>query len=78
LKSICVFCGSSPGKRPEYGIAAETLGRLLAERGLELIYGGGSVGLMGILSNACLAAGGRVIGLIPKALIGREVAGRMV
>jgi uncharacterized protein (TIGR00730 family) len=78
LKSICVFCGSNPGKRPEYRIAAETLGRLLAEKGLELVYGGGTVGLMGILSSACLAAGGRVIGIIPKALIGREVAGRMV
>jgi uncharacterized protein (TIGR00730 family) len=78
MNRICIFCGSSPGKRPEYRSAAEALGRLLAERGLELVYGGGNIGLMGIVADACLATGGSVIGVIPEALVGREVAGRAV
>jgi uncharacterized protein (TIGR00730 family) len=78
MRRICVFCGSSPGQRPEYRAAAEGLGRLLAGRGLELVYGGGNVGLMGLVADACMAAGGNVIGVIPEALVGREVAGRAV
>lgn len=77
-RRICVFCGSSPGRRPEYRAAAGQLGRLLAERRLELVYGGGNIGLMGVVADACLAAGGSVIGVIPEALVGREVAGRAV
>jgi uncharacterized protein (TIGR00730 family) len=78
MNRICVFCGSSPGRRPEYRAAAATLGQLLAARGLELVYGGGNVGLMGLVADACIAADGGVIGIIPEALVGREVAGRAV
>lgn len=78
MKRICVFCGSSAGRRPEYRAAAEELGRILAARGLELVYGGGNVGLMGFVADACMAAGGGVIGVIPEALVGREVSGRAV
>jgi uncharacterized protein (TIGR00730 family) len=74
LKSIGVFCGSRAGGRPEYQEAAEGLGRLLAERGLRLVYGGGSTGLMGALANAALAGGGHVLGVIPEALATKEVA----
>ena len=73
LKSVCVFCGASPGARPIYREAAEALGRSLAERGLTLIYGGGAVGLMGIVADAALAAGGEVIGIIPQSLKRAEV-----
>lgn len=78
MKRICVFCGSSPGRRPQYRATAELLGRLLADRRLELVYGGGNVGLMGIVADACLAAGGNVVGIIPEALVGLEVEGRTV
>jgi uncharacterized protein (TIGR00730 family) len=78
LNRICIFCGSSPGRRPDYRAVAEDLGHLLAERDLELVYGGGNIGLMGAVADACLAAGGRVTGVIPEALVGREVAGRAV
>lgn len=78
MKRICVFCGSNAGNRPQYRSEAERLGRLLAARGLELVYGGGNVGLMGIVADACLEAGGSVIGVIPEALMGKEVAGRHV
>ena len=78
MKSICVFCGSNIGRDPRYRAKAESLGRLLAARGIELIYGGGNVGLMGAIADACLAAGGMVIGVIPEALVGKEVAGRVV
>jgi uncharacterized protein (TIGR00730 family) len=78
LNRICVFCGSSPGRNPAYIEAAVHVGRLLAERGLELVYGGGNIGLMGAVADACLGAGGRVIGVIPEALVGREVAGTAV
>ncbi len=78
MKSICVFCGSNIGRDPRYRAEAESLGRLLAARGIELIYGGGNVGLMGAIADACLAAGGTVIGVIPEALVGKEVAGRVV
>lgn len=73
LKSVCVFCGASPGARPIYREAAENLGRSLAERGLTLIYGGGAVGLMGVVADAALAAGGEVIGIIPQSLERAEI-----
>ena len=72
--TICVFCGSSPGARASYIDAACELGRLLAVRGVTLIYGGASVGLMGALADAALAAGGSVVGVMPKALVDREVS----
>ena len=78
MNRICVFCGSSPGTQPAYREAAAALGALLAARGLELVYGGGNIGLMGVVADACMAGGGRVIGVIPEALVGREVAGRAV
>ena len=78
MKRICVFCGSNAGHDARYRAAAEALGRLLASRGIELVYGGGNVGLMGALADACLAADGTVIGVIPEALLGKEVAGRHV
>jgi uncharacterized protein (TIGR00730 family) len=74
LRSICVFCGSSPGQRPEYAKAAEEFGRLLAGKGIRLVYGAGNVGLMGVLADAVLAAGGDVIGVIPQMLVDRELA----
>jgi uncharacterized protein (TIGR00730 family) len=70
---LCVFCGSRAGARPEYAEAASALGRTLAQRGIELVYGGGNVGLMGVVADACLAAGGRVTGVIPQALLEWEV-----
>jgi uncharacterized protein (TIGR00730 family) len=73
LKSVCVFCGASPGARPIYREAAENLGRSLAERGLTLVYGGGAVGLMGLVADAALAAGGEVIGIIPQSLERAEI-----
>lgn len=72
IRRVCVFCGSNPGTRPLYREAAADLGRLLAERGLGLVYGGGSVGLMGALADAALAAGGEVIGVIPERLKAKE------
>ncbi|MCX6597149.1 MAG: TIGR00730 family Rossman fold protein [Acidobacteria bacterium] len=73
-RRICVFCGSSLGRRPEYAQAAAALGTLLAERGLALVYGGANVGLMGIVADACLAVGGEVIGVMPRLLVEKEVA----
>jgi len=78
MRRICVFCGASAGQRPLYRQEAERLGRLLAGRGIELVYGGGNIGLMGAIADACLGAGGAVIGVIPQALMGKEVAGRSV
>lgn len=78
MKRICVFCGSSAGHNPVYREAAESLGRLLARRGVEIVYGAGNIGLMGALADSCLTAGGSVIGVIPQALMGLEVAGRAV
>ena len=78
MKSICVFCGSNAGRDPRYRAEAEKLGQLLAARGIELVYGGGNIGLMGAVADACLAAGGSVISVIPEALMGKEVAGRAV
>ena len=74
MKRICVFCGSSPGARPEYTEIARQLGALLAARGLTLVYGGGNVGMMGQLANAVLENGGRVTGVIPEAIAEMEVA----
>jgi len=74
MRSVCVFCGSSPGARPEYVEAARALGVLLAKKGLRLVYGGGHVGLMGHLADAAIAAGGEVIGVIPEHLMRPEVA----
>ena len=73
MKRIAVFCGSNKGVRPEYAQAAEKLGAVLARRGLELVYGGGCVGLMGILADAALKNGGHVIGVIPDKLVIKEV-----
>jgi uncharacterized protein (TIGR00730 family) len=74
MQRVLVFCGSSPGARPEYAVAAEALGRLLAQRGLGLVYGGARVGLMGAVANGALAAGGEVIGVIPSKLVEHELA----
>lgn len=78
MKRICVFCGSNAGHNPIYRAEAEKLGRLLAARSIELVYGAGNIGLMGAVADACLGAGGTVIGIIPEALMGKEVAGRAV
>lgn len=78
MKRICVFCGSNAGHNPLYRSEAEKVGRLLAVRNIELVYGAGNIGLMGAVADACLAAGGTVIGVIPEALMGKEVAGRAV
>jgi hypothetical protein len=74
VKRVLVFCGSSPGSRPEYAQCAETLGRLVASRGLEIVYGGAHVGLMGVLADSALGAGGKVIGVIPNRLVEAEIA----
>ncbi len=71
---ICVFCGSATGRGPGYVAAAAALGRLLAERGITLVYGGASVGTMGVIANAAVDAGGEVIGVIPSDLVNRELA----
>jgi len=74
MKRICVFCGSSPGARPEYAEAAREMGKALAMRDIGLVYGGGNVGLMGEVATAAVEAGGEVIGVIPQWLVDREVA----
>jgi uncharacterized protein (TIGR00730 family) len=74
MKRICVYCGSSPGGRPEYIEAARQLGQTLVQHGLGLVYGGGYVGTMGQLARSVLEAGGEVIGVIPKDLADRELA----
>jgi uncharacterized protein (TIGR00730 family) len=74
MQRICVFCGSRPGNRPEYLEAARQLGSLLAERRIGLVYGGASVGVMGAVADAVLTGGGEVIGVIPDALVQRELA----
>jgi uncharacterized protein (TIGR00730 family) len=71
--SICVFCGANFGNRPAYLETAAAFGDLIARRGLRLVYGGANVGLMGVLADAALAAGGEVIGVIPQALMAREI-----
>jgi uncharacterized protein (TIGR00730 family) len=74
FRSICVFCGASSGGDPRYAAAAAFVGRRLAERGIQLVYGGGRRGLMGTVADAALAAGGRVVGVIPRGLVDRELA----
>ena len=71
---LCVFCGSAPGRRPIYRESAALLGRTLAERGHGLVYGGSSIGLMGAMADAAVAAGGEVIGVIPRSMVDREIA----
>ncbi|HET7460803.1 MAG TPA: TIGR00730 family Rossman fold protein, partial [Longimicrobium sp.] len=71
MKRVCVFCGSNPGRRPEYLAAAREVGRVLVEREVGLVYGGGKVGLMGAVADAVLAGGGQVTGVIPQALMAR-------
>jgi uncharacterized protein (TIGR00730 family) len=73
VKRVCVFCGSNSGANPAYAQAAAGLGRLLAEQGRTLVYGGGNVGLMGVVADAALAAGGLVIGVIPQSMLTWEV-----
>ena len=73
VRSVCVFCGASTGANPAYREAAIALGQAIAQRGLTLVYGGGAVGLMGIVADAAMAAGGEVIGIIPQALKDAEV-----
>jgi uncharacterized protein (TIGR00730 family) len=73
MRRVCVFCGSSHGVRPAYAEAARVLGHTLVTRGLGLVYGGGNVGLMGVVADAVLAAGGDVTGVIPHALMAREI-----
>jgi hypothetical protein len=73
IQSVCVLCGSRAGSLPAYGDAARRLGRLIAVRGARLIYGGGSIGLMGIVADSVMAAGGSVIGIIPEFLVRYEV-----
>ena len=73
LKSICIFCGSSPGARAEYAQLAEDMGKTLAENNIRLIYGGSSIGLMGIIARTVLKCGGKVTGVMPKLLIDKEI-----
>lgn len=74
IGSLCVYCGSSIGRTPIYAQQARALGRALAQRGIRLVYGGASVGIMGVVADAVLAAGGEVIGVIPAALAAKEIA----
>jgi uncharacterized protein (TIGR00730 family) len=74
LSSICVFCGSNAGAQPAYVATAEAVGRGLAERGVRLVYGGGKVGMMGAVADAARSAGGEVIGVMPQAIVDREIA----
>lgn len=74
MKRICVFCGSNKGVRAEYVSAAQAMGQALVKRNIGLVYGGGNVGLMGVIADAMLAEGGEVIGVIPQGLVAREVA----
>ena len=74
LRSVCVFCGSSVGNREEYRTAAAKLGSLLAKTNIQLVYGGAKIGLMGAIADACLASGGRAIGVMPQFLVDKEIA----
>lgn len=74
LRRVCVFCGSSPGHGPSFLDSADRLGRAIARRGWEIVYGGAHVGLMGRVADAALAEGGRVIGVIPRSMVEREIA----
>lgn len=74
MKRVCVFCGSNPGRSPAYREAAVALGETLAARGLGLVYGGASVGLMAVVADTVLAKGGEVVGVIPQMLVDKEIA----
>jgi len=74
MRQVCVFCGSQEGIRPEYAQAARELGRVLVGRGLGLVYGGGGIGLMRVLADAVMDLGGRAIGVIPQAMVEKELA----
>ncbi len=74
LRSVCVFCASTSGNRPEYREAAVATGKTLAERGIGLVYGGATVGLMGIVASAALDADGTVVGIVPEVLVEKEIA----
>ena len=76
IASVCVYAGSRLGGNPEYRVAGERLGRGFAERGITIVYGGGNIGIMGAMADAALAAGGRVVGVIPRFLEEREVGRR--
>jgi len=76
MRQLCVFCGSSSGRDPVYREAAEALGRLLARRGMGLVFGGGHIGLMGVVADAAIEAGGSAIGVIPRGLQARELGHR--
>jgi uncharacterized protein (TIGR00730 family) len=76
LQRVCIFCGSSVGTDLVYERAARNIGRLLAQRGIGLVYGGGKVGLMGSVADACLSEGGQVVGVMPRALVEKEIAHR--
>jgi uncharacterized protein (TIGR00730 family) len=76
MRRICIFCGSSPGNDPAYSALARSVGQGLARRGIGVVYGGGRVGLMGVVADAALEAGGEVIGVIPRAMVDRELAHR--
>jgi len=78
IRSLCIFCGSSSGLKAEYAAAAAAMGTLLGQRGIRLVYGGGNVGMMGVLADAALAAGGEVVGVIPQMLVDKELAHRHV
>jgi uncharacterized protein (TIGR00730 family) len=74
IRSVCVFCGASAGNDPRYATAAAGVGEWLASKGIQLVFGGGHRGLMGIVADAALGAGGRVVGVIPRGLVDRELA----
>lgn len=76
VPSICVYCGSRQGANAVYSVRARELGQAIGERGWQLVYGGGNVGLMGVVADAVIAAGGRVVGVIPESLMRREVGHR--
>lgn len=74
MKAVCVFCGSSAGRDPAFRLSATAAGTAIARAGLAVVYGGGKVGLMGALADGAIAAGGRVIGVMPRSLVAREIA----
>lgn len=78
FRRVCVFCGSSPGKKPGYQLAAIQLGNELVARNIDLVYGGGSIGLMGLVSQAVYDGGRHVLGVIPRTLMPREITGQTV
>ena len=74
MKSLCIYCGSSLGKSPAYAATAKALGNELVSRSIRLVYGGASVGIMGVIADTVLAGGGQVVGVIPQALVDKEVS----